>query len=57
MPHTNGHDKLLIEEVACIAFQRWNRAGRPRGRLREFWRSVEQQFQSRIKLKKSRARS
>ena len=53
---STGHE-LLIEEIAIIAFQRWTRAGRPPGRLRVYWRTVEKQFQVPIKQKKPRVNS
>ena len=46
-----------MEEIAITAFQRWTRAGRPPGRLRVYWRTVEKQFQVPIKQKKPRFNS
>ena len=34
---------ILLDEIACMAFERWNQAGRPPGRLAEFWNKAVQQ--------------
>ncbi|HEY2952693.1 MAG TPA: DUF2934 domain-containing protein [Verrucomicrobiae bacterium] len=43
--NSNGHDELLVEEIASLAFKSWNQAGRPPGQLAEFWRRAEQHIE------------
>ena len=43
-PGLNREDAFLLDEIACVAFERWNQAGRTPGRLVEFWSKADEQL-------------
>lgn len=43
---TKTTDKSNHEEIAGLAFELWNTAGRKQGRDLEYWLEAEKQFQS-----------
>jgi hypothetical protein len=50
-PDSDRRDEVLLEEIACAAFEGWNQAGRPAGRLAGYWNKAYQRISRAQKAK------